>query len=512
MKKALYLFAAALAIFASCDPKEDVKPEEPKLNVAEKSVVLDSAGDSKTIAVEANNAWTAEVTSGQDWLRAEAKANELVISAPAWTTHQPRMGAVTVKSKDLNVVVAVTQLAAPNNDKISVTPTSVNFDAAGESKTVTVTANVEVKAVASESWVTITPPATQSGSMTFTLAAAANTASTARNASVTFSGGEADDVTIQVSQNPANVIEVDNNEISATAEGGDFIVKVTANVEWTATASDSWITVSPEKGQSGDLKISVAANDNTAERTATVAIAKGSTGVVINVKQAGKPGEETLLATWRCDNAEYVESHSPDWSTDGANATSHGTGKGIALPEDGAPTGTQMTWQRNSDNAFPLVYITAAEGHFAVKSVSGNDGFVFTIPGQSLAKGKVISIDVALTLGANAAPKNWVAKFRTSDTGEWVVGECSSAVTAKSGATAHLVCAKQKDYTIASRFKASFTIPEAITNANVQIFVCSADGETLTGAATTSGATVRMIPLYGSDATIEFAGPRITIR
>ena len=335
MKKALYLFAAALAIFASCDPKEDVKPEEPKLNVAEKSVVLDSAGDSKTIAVEANNAWTAEVTSGQDWLRAEAKADELVISAPAWTTHQPRMGAVTVKSKDLNVVVAVTQLAAPNNDKISVTPTSVNFDAAGESKTVTVTANVEVKAVASESWVTITPPATQSGSMTFTLAAAANTASTARNASVTFSGGEADDVTIQVSQNPADVIEVDNNDISATAEGGDFIVKVTANVEWTATASDSWITVSPEKGQSGDLKISVAANENTAERTATVAIAKGSTGVVINVKQAGKPGEETLLATWRCDNAEYVESHSPDWSTDGANATSHGTGKGIALPEDG---------------------------------------------------------------------------------------------------------------------------------------------------------------------------------
>lgn len=512
MKKALYIFAAALAIFASCDPKEDVKPEEAKLNVAEKSVVLDSAGDSKTIAVEANNPWTAEVTSGQDWLRAEAKSNELVISAPAWTTHQPRMGAVTVKSKDLNVVVAVTQLAAPNNDKIAVTPTTLSFEAAGESKTVTVTTNVKVSAVASESWITVTPPASQAETMTYTITAAANTATTARSASVTFSGGEADDVTIQVSQNPADVIEVDNSEVSVTAEGGDVIVKVTANVEWTATASESWVSVSPAKGQSGNLTISVAANDDTAERTATVTLAKGSTSVVITVKQDGKAGEETLLATWRCDNAEYTESHSPDWSTDGANATSHGTGKGIALPEDGAPTGTQLTWLRNSDNSFPLVYITAAEGHFAVKSVSGNDGFLFTIPGQTLAKGKVISIDIALALGANAAPKNWVAKFRTSDTGEWVVGDCATAVTTKSGAIAHMVSAKQKDYSIAARFKASFTIPEALTNASVQIFVCAADGETLTGATTTSGATVRMTPLYGSDATIEFAGPRITIR
>ena len=511
MKKVFYLFAAALAIIASCKP-EDVKPAEPTLSVADKNVVLDSAGDSKTIVVEANKAWTAEVTSGQDWLRAEAKTSELVISAPAHTAHQARMGAVTIKCETLTAVVSVTQLAAPNNDMITVTPTTLTFDADGESKTVTVTANVTVRATPSENWITVTPPASQSASMTYTLTASANTGNAARNASVTFSGGEADDFTIQVSQNPAASIEVDKEEVTAGAEGGEYTVKVTANVEWTASASENWVSVSPDKGQSTDLKITVAANDDAASRTANVTLTKGSKSAVIAVKQDGKAVQETLLATWRCDNAEYVDSHSPDWSTPDANATSHGSGKGIALPEEGAPAGTQMTWVKNSATTHPLVYITASEGHFAVKAVAENDGFLFTIPGQTLSKGQVISIDCAIALGANSAPKNWVAKFRTSDTADWTVGTCSTSTTTDSGAVAHMVSAKQKDYSNAARWKASYSIPENLTSATIQIWVCSADGQTLTGAATTTGATVRLTPLYNAEKTIEFNGPRITIK
>ena len=511
MKKSFYLFAAALAIIASCKP-DDVKPAEPTLSVAEKNVVLDSAGDSKTIVVEANKAWTAEVTSGQDWLRAEAKSSELVISAPAWTTHQARMGAVTVKCETLTAVISVTQLAAPNNDKITVSPTTLSFVAEGESKTVTVTANVTVTATPSESWITVTPPASQAASMTYTLTASANTGNAARNASVTFSGGEADDVTIQVSQNPADAIEVDKTEVSAPAEGGEFTVKVTANVEWSASASESWVSVSPDKGQSTDIKITVAANSESAERTAKVTLTKGQKNVEIAVTQDGMAAQETLLATWRCDDAAYVDSHSPDWSTDGANATSHGSGKGIALPEDGAPAGTQMTWVKNSATTHPLVYITAAEGHFAVKAVAENDGYLFTIPGQTLKKGQVISIDCAIALGANSTPKNWVAKFRTSDTADWTVGTCSTSTTTDSGVIAHMVSAKQKDYSSAARWKASYTIPENLTSATLQIWVCSADGQTLTGAATTTGATVRLTPLYNAEKTIEFQGPRITVK
>ena len=511
MKKAFPLFAAALAILASCNP-EDKKPEEPTLSVAEKNVVLGSAGDSKTIVVEANKAWTAEVTSGQDWIRAEAKASELVISAPAWTTHQARMGAVTVKCETLSAVISVTQLAAPNTDKISVSPTSLNFEADGESKTVTVTANVTVKATPSETWITITPPATQSESMTYTLTATANTTSTARNASVTFSGGEADDVTIQVSQNPAASIEVDNNEVSATAEGGDFTVKVTSNVEWTASASENWVTVSPDKGQTTDIKISVGANDAAAARTANVTLAKGNKNVVIAVKQSGKEVPETLIAAWRCDNAEYVDSHSPDWSTSGANATSHGSGKGVALPETGAPEGTQMTWVRNDKTTtLDLVYITAAEGHFAVKAVLAGDGFMFTVPGQNFTKGQVISIDCALAAGANTVPKFWTAKFRTSASADWTVGEGAS-VKVDDTTNAFLQLTAMRVYDATARFKASYTVPENVSNATLQIFITSEGTTTMNGKVATNSTTMRMIPLYNADKTIEFQGPRITVK
>ena len=510
MKKSFYLFAAALAIIASCKP-DDVKPAEPTLSVAEKNVVLDSAGDSKTIVVEANKAWTAEVTSGQDWLRAEAKSSELVISAPAWTTHQARMGAVTVKCETLTAVISVTQLAAPNNDKITVSPTTLSFVAEGESKTVTVTANVTVTATPSESWITVTPPASQAASMTYTLTASANTGNAARNASVTFSGGEADDVTIQVSQNPADAIEVDKEEVTAGAEGGEFTVKVTANVEWAAAASESWVSVSPDKGQSTDIKITVGANDDTAARTAKVTLTKGNKNVEIAVKQDGKSALGTLLATWRCDDATYVDSHSPDWSTPDANATSHGTGKGIALPETGAPEGTQMTWVRASGISNPLVYITAAEGHFAVKAVAGGDGYLFTIPGQNLKKGQVITMDCALALGSEKCPKNWGIMFRTSDTADWVLGDSETAKELTDGKVAHWVCAKYKVYDATSRFNASYTVPEDVTGATLQVFVVSVNGETLKGT-TADSSTMRLIPLYNADKTIEFQGPRITVK
>ena len=71
--------------------------------------------------------------------------------------------------------------------------------------------------------------------------------------------------------------------------------------------------------------------------------------------------------------------------------------------------------------------------------------------------------------------------------------------------------AKQKDYTSNSRFLASYTIPENLTGATLQIFVCAADGETLKGS-TTSGATVRMTPLFLADGSVEFPGTRILIK
>lgn len=67
------------------------------------------------------------------------------------------------------------------------------------------------------------------------------------------------------------------------------------------------------------------------------------------------------------------------------------------------------------------------------------------------------------------------------------------------------------NYTSHSRFLATYTVPENVSGATIQIFVCAADGETIKGS-TSSGSTVRLIPLYNTDNAAEFPGPRISIK
>lgn len=509
MKRTVINLLAAVAVLASC--QEEPVVIDPTLSVDPVSVVLESAGGSKTVNVDANNPWTAEVTSGTDWITVNPSSASFSVAASANPSHENRMGSITVKSDKLSKVVSVTQLASPNNDKIEVDSASLTFEAAGGTQNVNVNANVTVTASASESWVTVSPATAQSGKTAFAITAAAYTGSDARNAMVTFSGGDAESVTVAISQNPAAFITPSNTAVTAPAEGTEVTVSVTSNVNWTAASSADWVTVSPASGQNADIKIAVAANSATEKRNATVTLTGDKASATINVEQDAAVVNEKLLAMWRCDDATYVESHSPDWSTEGANDYSHGTGKGIALPEDGAPEGTFMTWVRVAENSFPLVFITAAEGHYAVKSTAGGDGYVFSIPGQNLKKGQVVSIDCGLASGANTLPKNWVAKFRISESAEWTVGECSNAYTTASGATAHLLMAKTKDYTAASRFLATYTIPADASGATIQVFVCAADDETIKGK-TASGSTVRLIPLYGMDGSAEFPGPRILIK
>jgi hypothetical protein len=64
----------------------------------------------------------------------------------------------------------------------------------------------------------------------------------------------------------------------AAADKTKFVTVVSANVSWTASANDAWITVSPTSG-SGDIvtvSVTAAANTSTSPRTGTVTVTDGS--------------------------------------------------------------------------------------------------------------------------------------------------------------------------------------------------------------------------------------------
>ena len=73
-------------------------------------------------------------------------------------------------------------------------------------------------------------------------------------------------------------------------EGDSHQVEFTATLEWTATASENFVTVEPKSGQSGEnaITIKMGANPNYEQRTATVTIACGEDKQTINLTQKHK--------------------------------------------------------------------------------------------------------------------------------------------------------------------------------------------------------------------------------
>ena len=76
-----------------------------------------------------------------------------------------------------------------------------------------------------------------------------------------------------------------------TGDGESETIVFNVNCDWTATPSESWITVSPSSGKASDgpveISVKCAANPGSEERTGTVTITAESLTQVIKVRQLG---------------------------------------------------------------------------------------------------------------------------------------------------------------------------------------------------------------------------------
>lgn len=91
---------------------------------------------------------------------------------------------------------------------------------------------------------------------------------------------------------PEPKLNVSRPSADVIADGGKVLVEVTANNPWTAEADAEWITaISPSSGEASDkpvsVEVTVAANENAQERTATVTFKSGALTETMTVRQEG---------------------------------------------------------------------------------------------------------------------------------------------------------------------------------------------------------------------------------
>ncbi len=97
---------------------------------------------------------------------------------------------------------------------------------------------------------------------------------------------------------PSNNLTLSTSSISLASSSSSSPVSVTANVSWTVTDNQSWLSASPTSGaNNGSFTISATANTGSAARTGTVTVSGGGISRTISVSQSGNTPSANLTVS-----------------------------------------------------------------------------------------------------------------------------------------------------------------------------------------------------------------------
>ena len=285
------LLGALFVSLALVSCEEDIPLD---LSVTPKEVTIPADGGSATISFTSPVAWKA--VSSADWVNispASGEAGDMVIklSAKANPDQTERSATVTVSivDTDYSETVKVIQPGSepPFVPSLEVQPESLRASAQGEELSFTVTANLAWTASVDADWVSLSAKSGKEGSASVKVSVAENKAESERGAVITVTG-EGVSKTVTLSQAAfVPSISLAKNSVSFGATGGRQTIALTANSDWRASVSDSWIHADPVSG-SGNATITVDVPENTVleARSGSIVFTSGSKSVTLAVSQS----------------------------------------------------------------------------------------------------------------------------------------------------------------------------------------------------------------------------------
>jgi mannan endo-1,4-beta-mannosidase len=291
-------------------------PATNNLTVAPTSLSFTSAASSSPVQVTANVSWT--VTDNQTWLTVSPTAGSsngsFTVSATANTGTTARTGTITVTGGSITRTIGVTQAAAAGNT-LNVSTTALSYASVASSQSVSITANVSWSVTDNQSWITVTPTS-GSNNGTLSVSVTANTAAASRTGTVTVTGGGLTR-TINLTQAgvTANNLTLSVSALSLGSGASSGNAAITANVSWTVTDDQSWLSAAPTSGTgNATLAVSATANTATTARTGTVTVSGGGISRAITVTQAG----QTDTGGGSCPNPVTFSGNTGNFNTAGA--------------------------------------------------------------------------------------------------------------------------------------------------------------------------------------------------
>lgn len=265
-----------------------VRQAPASINASTESLVFNNTASFVNVTINAEASWTASTSAS--WIDVSPTSDNsgtstMKVSVSPNTSTSERTGYVNLSiGGSLRIQIPVRQRGI----YVETEQSELSFVAAGGSLNLSVLSNTNWIVSSVPSWITVSPNQGKGdGNVKVTASENPNTANRSGIIHLTQTGLNID-VAVAVSQ-AGKTFDVNTTVLNYEDKSSTQTINIQTDGTWTASASDSWITISPTTA-SGNSTLSVSVSENTSddERSGQVVVVMADKSATINIIQKGK--------------------------------------------------------------------------------------------------------------------------------------------------------------------------------------------------------------------------------
>lgn len=332
-----------------------------------------------------------------------------------------REGSFTITAEGYSKTVTVRQAGlAPELTVDAVSPLTCTFTgtfAGGEY--ITINSNCDWTIESSE-WIGLDPSSGNSGVTKVKMTAAENTSLDSREGVIKILAQDiCKEITVIQEGKPAEYLDAAPALLEFTFKAGTATVDISSNVDWKASATAEWISVSPASGSNdGKITVSVAANAGDAREGSVEITSTSGIKTEVKVSQEAKgldPDDfvEYIVGTqyvWNAQKKEYIAS--TDWTTSGKKAADNS-------PVNEGKSLVYFEWITADNGVTYSVEFTYSSGQARLTGCYTGDGMVFHIPVKHVDAKRNIVLHYGMNL-TGKKPMYWLAQYSVDGGKNWI--------------------------------------------------------------------------------------------
>ena len=300
-----FAIAATAFFFGAC--QQLYIETQPEVEIAMSTDVRDSYTFSgtnpqpATFSIGSTTPWEITGYEAAEWLNVKPASSALsslsadvVLTAVPNETYEQRSVTLTLKGEGIEKVWTI-EVIQGMKSKFFVQPITEEFEGGESSLPFTVETNLAWEVRAADAWLTFDKTSgTGTGAIETITATAAANPGLERSTTVTVTAG-AETETFTVNQRGLTLEFVTTELEMINYAGGEVVLDVDSNVDWTVSSNAEWLTVEKVENQ---VKATAVANSAFAARTAVVTIA--GAGIIADF-------EVVQDSPYELENAEILE-------------------------------------------------------------------------------------------------------------------------------------------------------------------------------------------------------------